>query len=197
MPIQIRSATREDCLDIARLGLIAGDGIPAFFWAGSQQPGQSIEEAGAVRAGDENAGFSFSNAWLAILDNEVAGMLLAYRLAGAETDQNLEGVQDFIRPMLELERLIPGSFYVNMLATYPRFRQRGVGRALMAKAMHEAVTQDCRECSLIMFEANTEALGLYRALGYEISGRRPLVEHACHPYTQGDIIVMTCLADKR
>lgn len=46
-------------------------------------------------------------------------MLLAYNILASGHEEFLENYLAFIRPLLELEQCVPGSFYVNMLATYP------------------------------------------------------------------------------
>ena len=46
--MQIRKAIKSDCSDIARLALIAGEGIPAWFWKQSATAGQNIEDVGAT-----------------------------------------------------------------------------------------------------------------------------------------------------
>lgn len=40
--MHIRKATRADCRALAELALLAGEGIPAFFWGEARQPGQDI-----------------------------------------------------------------------------------------------------------------------------------------------------------
>ena len=42
--MEIRRATKNDCTVIAELALMAGEGIPAYFRAQSQQPGETVEE---------------------------------------------------------------------------------------------------------------------------------------------------------
>lgn len=50
---------------------------------------------------------------------QIAGMLLAYNIPASGHEESLENHPAFICPLLELEQCVPGSFYVNMLATYP------------------------------------------------------------------------------
>lgn len=49
--MEIRKATQADCRAIAELALMAGEGIPAFFWEASRRPGQDILDVGAENAG--------------------------------------------------------------------------------------------------------------------------------------------------
>lgn len=172
----IRNATPGDCLAIAELALIAGDGIPGYFWAESQQPGQSLAEAGAERARSPGANFSWRNSLVACVGNEVAAMLLAYRLpSAAENDEDPAEFPEFVRPLIELEQCVPESFYINMLAAYPRFRGQGLGSALMGYVDGLADAAGCELISIEVFETNRGALRLYRRLGFELGESRPIV----------------------
>lgn len=188
--MKIRKATRRDCRAIAELALMAGEGIPAFFWEQSRQPGQEIEDVGALNAASEQENFSYRNVHLAIVDNEIAGMLLAYKLPQSDSSENLEDYPEFIRPLIELEQCVPGSFYINMLATYPVFRGIGIGTRLMAIVDDLAKDAGCTTLSVEVFEQNAGALKLYQRLGYYIVEQRDVVEHPCHPY-DGKILLLT------
>jgi len=173
-------ATPEDCLAIAELAQIAGENMPGHFWEDSRLPGQTIEEAGAERAKIATANFSYRNTLLARVDGEIAGMLLGYPLpAAADNDEDPADFPDFVRPIIELEQCVPESFYINMLAAYPRFRGRGIGTALMAQADGLALAAGCDLISIGVFETNGGALRLYRRLGYQLFASRPM---AASPY---------------
>ena len=88
--MRIRPATKSDVHDLAKLALIAGEGIPAWFWSQSAAEGQSLEEAGAARLLSETDNFSYRNAHVAEIDNRIAGMILAYRLPDADNAENLQ-----------------------------------------------------------------------------------------------------------
>ena len=174
--LTIRNAGPGDCLAIAELALIAGDGMPGFFWADSQQPGQSLAEVGAGRARLPGANFSWRNCLLASIDGEVAAMLLAYRLPSAdENDEDPADFPEFARPLIELEQCVPESFYITMLAAYPQFRGLGLGSALMGRVDALAGAAGCDLISIEVFETNEGALRLYRRLGYELQESRPMV----------------------
>jgi len=187
--MKIRPATREDTFAIAELAMMAGEGIPAFFWAQSQQPGETLIDVGARNAQSETENFSYRNAQLALLDEEVAGMLLAYRLPSAEAADDLHNFPEFIRPLIELEQCVPESYYINMLATYPRFRHQGVGTALMEEVDRLARQAGSTLSSIEVFEENRGALRLYRRLGYRVIDKRAVIEHPSHHY-RGDILLL-------
>ena len=188
--MDIRPATEHDCLNIAELALIAGDNIPGHFWAESQKPGQSLVEAGAEILDSSSANFSWRNALVACLDDEVAAMLLAYRLpAAADNDEDPLDFPEFVRPLIELEQLVPESFYINMLAAYPRFRAMGLGTALLAEVDRLALAAGCALVSIEVFATNTGALRLYQGLGYELTASLPMVASDYHP--AGDVLLLT------
>lgn len=181
--ITTRAATRDDAHAIAELALIAGEGIPAFFWAKSQRPGETIIEVGARNVLSEIENFSYRNVQMALLDNDIAGMMLAYRLPSANAPEALTDYPEFIRPLIELEQCVPDSYYINMIATYPKYRGRGVGTALLGLIDGLARNAGCKLCSIEVFEENSGALRLYQRLGFSIIDRRPVVEHSSHPYS--------------
>jgi ribosomal protein S18 acetylase RimI-like enzyme len=190
MNMTIRPATPRDCLAIAELAQIAGDNIPGHFWAGLQRPGQSLLDTGAEQASSETANFSYRNATLACHGDEVAAMVLAYRLpAAADNNEDPNDYPEFVRPLIELELCVPESFYVNMLAAYPRFRGQGHGSDLMAEVERQAHAAGCELISIEVFEINQGALRLYQRLGYQIIERRPMIASAYLP--AGDVLLLT------
>ena len=187
--MEIRNATRADCPAIAELALLAGEGIPAYFWEASRKPGQTLLEVGAQNAASETENFSYRNAYLALLNGKVAGMLLAYRLPAVDPSGDLEEYPAFIRPMIELEWCVPESFYINMLATYPEYRNRSVGTRLMEQVDGLARANGCTLSSLEVFDENTGALRLYQRLGYEVIEQRRVIPHECHSIS-GEILLL-------
>jgi len=188
--METRPARLEECRAIAELALMAGEGIPGWFWAQSAQPGEDIIDAGARNAASEQANFSYRNTRIATVNQEIAGMLLSYRLPDAAGAEDLNDFPEFIRPLVALEQCVPGSYYINMIATYPRFRNRSIGSGLMGLVDELARQAGCTLSSIEVFEENEGALRLYRRLGYTIIERRPVVPHESHPYT-GDIVLLT------
>ncbi len=186
----IRRAELDDCLAIAELAQLAGEGIPGVLWADSQRPGETLEQAGARSAAIEDNHFSYRNAWLAGIDDTTAGMLLGYRLpAAADNRERPQDFPDFIRPMIELEQCVPESYYVNMLATYPRYQGRGVGTRLMHETDRLARAAGATTISILVFGHNTGALRLYRRLGFDLVTRRPMAASPTTP--AGEILLLT------
>lgn len=194
--MQIRKAINSDCNDIARLALIAGEGIPAWFWQQSATAGQNIEDVGATKLLSETDNFSYRNVHVAVIDDKIAGMILAYRLPDADNNEDLDELPQFIRPLVELEQCVPASFYINMIATYPQYRNMSIGTKLMSIVDKLASKTGCALSSLEVFDQNEGALRLYQRLGYRIVEKRRIVPHPCHPY-DGQIVLLTRSVDNR
>lgn len=188
--IVCRSATVEDCHHIASLALIAGEGIPAFFWSETLQSGERVEDVGAAEAGRTDQNFSYLNCVMAETATGIAGMLLAYRLPPATQKCDMSNLPAFIRPLIELEEEVPDSFYINMLAVYPAYRKAGIGEVLMAEVDARARSAGCDLSSLEVFEENGGAVRFYQRLGYETIDSRAVVAHDCCPH-DGRILLMT------
>ena len=68
-------------------------------------------------------------------------------------------------------RVSPESGHITQLCVHPEFRRRGLARMLLTLAASCFLRQGVTEISLTVTEANTEAIGLYRAEGYDCAHR--------------------------
>ena len=186
----LRRARREESRRVAELMDIAGHGLPAYVWSLSAEEGREPIEAGTERAASEDGNFSYRNAVVAEEDGEVVAMVLAYMLPEAGEGANPDEVPDVLRPLLELELLAPGTFYVNGLATLPRYQGRGLASRLLEAARALAEEAGCDELSIQVFEQNEGALRLYERHGYRIIARRRAVPHPSYSY-HGDVLLLT------
>lgn len=171
----IREARADDADHLVRFINMAADDLPLHFWKKSAGPDADPMAYGRERAARETGNFSFRNAWLAEVDGQVAACLLGYP-AAMEPEAIEPDTPPLFVPLIELENLAPGSWYLNVLATYPEHRGKGLGSALLAKA--EAVTRAAGRStiSLIAEDTHKEALRLYRAKGFTEVARRPVVK---------------------
>lgn len=173
--LTLRPARREDASHLVALIDIAGRGLPSFFWRQAAGPGQSVIEVGRQRAMREEGGFSYRNARIAEADGVVVGMLLGYRQPDTMVLPDLADVPELIRPLIELEALAPGTWYLNAVAIYPEARGRGYGARLLAEADRIAAEEKARDVSLITEAANAGAQRLYERCGYRRLASRPFV----------------------
>jgi ribosomal protein S18 acetylase RimI-like enzyme len=171
----IRDATTDDVEHLAFLINLAGEGLPAHLWRGMAEPQEDPLSVGASRAAREEGSFSYRNAKIFEIDGSVAGMLLSYSLADPYDKEMINDCPAVVRPLLELESEVPGSWYVNAIATYEQFRGRGVASALMSACEELARAASASMLSLIVSSDNRVAQAFYLKLGYEEIGSRPMV----------------------
>ena len=184
----LRRATKEDGRAVAELIDLAGHGIPGYLWSLSEKEGQPPIEVGTERVSREDANFSYRNAVVAEVEGRVAAMMLAYRLP-EQDDVDLDELPDLLRPLVELELKVPGSFYINALAAYPEYRSLGLGTKLLEAAHALASEAGCEELSLEVFDQNEGAVRLYERHGYREIARLPVVPHPSYPY-DGEVVLM-------
>lgn len=170
-----RPATRGDAAVLAELVNDAGQGLPLYLWEQMKEPGESAWDVGRRRAARDEGAFSWRNAIVIECEGEAAGCLIGYGIAEAP-----EPIPDdfpvMFRPLQALENLAPGSWYVNVLAVLPVFRNRGFGRRLLARAEEIARAERRGGMSLIVADANAGARRLYERVGYREAARRPMVK---------------------
>lgn len=72
-----------------------------------------------------------------------------------------------VRSLLDVTHLLK-------ITVLPRFRRRGIGRALLQSAVKvlQEVRPDTRELTLEVRESNTAAIRLYKKAGFKETGRR-------------------------
>lgn len=170
----IRKATATDADHLTRFINMAADDLPLHFWKRTVGPDGDPWAYGRERAARDSGNFSYSNAWLAETDGEVAACLLGYPADDpAPIDEDTPPI--FV-PLLELEALARGAWYLNVLATYAPHRGKGLGSALLAKAEDIATAAGHRMISLIAEDTHHDALRLYQSKGYREVSRRPVVK---------------------
>ena len=168
-----RPAVKGDAAALAVLVDIAGEGMPAYMWNTMKAPGQSLLEVGRERTQRETGGFSYKNATVAEVDGEIAGSLVGYRLDDPYDLGVLDETPEIVRPLVKLEAKAPGSWYVNVLATFPEFRRKGIGARLLAIAEAKARAEDAPALSVTVASWNELAARLYASAGYSALAREP------------------------
>lgn len=179
-------AARTDARAIAELIDIAGEGIPNLLWEMSKPDDISALDYGESRAARTGVNFCYENATVATVNDTLAGMVLAYPLEAEEVD--LDDLPEVVRPLVELEALAPGSFYVNAIGVYEPHRGQGLGGILMAAAEQAAHAAGCAKVSLIVASEN-RAMHLYERQGYTVVATRPVVPFDGFPHG-GDWVLM-------
>ncbi|MHA1517694.1 MAG: GNAT family N-acetyltransferase [Alphaproteobacteria bacterium] len=176
-----RPATLADASALAVLVDIAGEGIPNSFWRDLAGSGRSALEVGRDRARREEGGFSYRHATIAKIGGEIVAGLIIYPLDDPYDLSNLDEMPAHIHPLLRLEALVPGSWYVNVVATFREFRGQGIGRALLEIAEERAQAANANTMSIIVGSWNEGAGRLYQRAGYNRIANEPAILPADFP----------------
>ena len=163
--MNIRDATRDDAKALAYLINLAGEGIPEYFWKTMAAEGELPLAVGAERAMREEGNFSYKNAKVCVENDQVAGMILSYKLPAPYLLGNLAEYPELVHPLVKLEAQVPGSWYINAVATFEEFRGRGIATLLLRHAEEQAHQAACNTLSLIVASENINAVKLYEKLG--------------------------------
>lgn len=186
----IRPARRSEALALARLIDIAGEGIPSYFWSFSATGGLGPMDVGATRVTRQTGGFSYRNAHVVDVGGAPAALLLGYLQTEQEERVPLDRLPDFVRPLLELEALTLGSWYLNALATLPEARGKGFAARLLPLADRLAGRAGADTVTLVVNSANTSAWRLYARHGFEERERRRVLAMPGGRQTDGDWVLM-------
>jgi len=184
-----RPAVKGDAAALAVLVDIAGEGAPNYMWSTLGQPGQSTLEIGRDRARREEGGFSYRNATVADIGGEIAGGLVGYRLDDPYDLSIVEELSEWLRPLVRLEGRVPGSWYINVLASFPEFRRQGIAAKLLAIAEKKGREEGASLLSVIVGSWNEAAVRLYANAGYSVLAREPAILFPGCPH-EGDWVLM-------
>ena len=171
----LRPAKLFDAPLLAKLVNYAGEGLPLYLWTPLANPGESPWDVGRRRAAREEGSFSYRNATVIELDGKAAGCLVGYDIPD-EVAPIPENMPDMFRPLQELENLVPGTWYVNVLAVLPEARNKGLGTNMLAEADRVGAQRKKRGMSVIVSDANSGARRLYEKCGYFECARRDMVK---------------------
>jgi ribosomal protein S18 acetylase RimI-like enzyme len=185
----IREATVDDTTNLAKLIDIAGEGIPNWLWSKSAKVGATPLDIGAERARRTSGGFSYTNAFVAEHNGQVAGMLLGYPILEAP-DEDPDALPAPIAPFVELEKHSVHTWYVNALAVFAEYRGSGIGTSLMAKAEQCAKLAGQSKISIQVYGQNHGAVNLYKRLGYNQVEAAAVRQHPCQPYYTGNVLLL-------
>lgn len=174
--LAIRRATRADCAELAQLINLAGEGLALYLWRQMAGAGEDPWEIGRERAARDSGSFSYRNSVVAEVDGKTVGALVGYPIADEPEAVDPATTPPMFVPLIELENLAPGTWYVNAIATFPEARGLGIGSQLMRWAERRAVELGLRGVSLIVSDANRGARRLYERLGYQETARRPMIK---------------------
>jgi ribosomal protein S18 acetylase RimI-like enzyme len=174
----IRPATPADAPAMTRFVDMAGEGLPHYLWSQMAEPGEDPWVVGARRAARDQGGFSYTHATMLEADGDVAGCLVGYPLADEPEPFDPAQTPPLFVPMLQLEALAAGTWYINVLAIEPAWQGQGLGARLLAHADTLAAHSASQGTSLIVADDNTAARRFYARNGYRELASRPMVKDA-------------------
>lgn len=148
--------------------------VADFIWSKMAKPGENILNIGQRRYEREKGVFSYRNCTVAVFQEEIIGMLVAFpmHVYGGDGEEETDPV---LVPFSLLEE--DNSFYICGLALFPPFRGHGLGSRFLELAEIQARERRLPVLGLIVFEQNTGAKRLYECHGYCEVARRPVVPH--------------------
>lgn len=171
-----RAATKADAHQLAELVNMAGEGMPVYLWTKLREPGEDVWDVGRRRAERDEGSFSWRNAVVREEGGKAAAALIGYPLPDQPEPVDYADMPPMFVPLQELEDLAPGTWYVNVLATYPEHRGKGFGSDLLAIAEKIARSGKQRGLSIIVSDGNPGAVRLYERTGYVRLDSRPMVK---------------------
>jgi ribosomal protein S18 acetylase RimI-like enzyme len=175
MPAPFRHAVKEDAPLLAALVNHAGEGLPLYLWGKLAAPDESALDVGIRRAAREEGSFSYRNAILIEQRGQAAGCLIGYEIPDEPEPISSDMPAMFV-PLQELENLAPSTWYVNVLAVLPHYRNQGLGTSLLALADETGRVLGKGGMSVIVSDGNDGARRLYERCGYRAVADRPMVK---------------------
>lgn len=185
---RIRRARKDEARLIAELYSMASDGVANYIWSQLAEAGEDPLLVGCRRYAREGVNFSYENCWIAERDGQAVGMLSAFPMVADPAAAQSPDMDPVLRPyaMLEEDR----SFYISCVAVEPASRGKGIGAALLGHAEEIAGQRGFVKTSLIVFDANNIAKGLYETRGYRVVARETVVPHPMIEVTDGHALLM-------
>jgi ribosomal protein S18 acetylase RimI-like enzyme len=170
-----RAATPDDAELLARCVNYAGEGMPLYLWGKAAAAGMDAWDIGRERAQRDTGAFSYRNAIVVEHEGNAGGCLIGYGIPDAPSPIP-DDMPAMFRPLQELENLAPGTWYINVLAVLPPYRNLGLGARMLALTEEIARGHGKRGMSLVVSDGNPGAARLYLRSGYTETARRPMVK---------------------
>ena len=174
--LQFRTATEDDCTELALIRDIAGRRMPSYLWSQKVGQGQSYFEYGreTIRT-DANYNGYFKNWLVAESQSKFVGAFFGFSVEDPYPEIDLDAVPECFRPCIELERVASGCWLLQAIAILPQYRGKGLARQLLDTAGSVAKDSGTNRIALQVEEVNEVALKTYQSNGYVEVDRRPYV----------------------
>lgn len=188
----LRPARRNDAVELAVLMDIASQGLVSGIWrnlAGSE--GSSAEVGRARIRNGVRLPSHFSSWTVAENAGEICGAYGGHVVPDPYSATDTTGLTDAYVPVLELEAMAKGCWFLMAIAVYAEFRRRGLGTALLSRAETEATGRGVSRMALTVSSSNDAARRLYDRAGFTEWARRRRQHDGSSP---GDTVEWILLA---
>ena len=174
--LQFRTATEDDCTELALIRDIAGRRMPSYLWSQEVGQGQSYFEYGREKIRtDANNNAYFKNWLVAEFQDKFVGAFFGFSVEYPYPEIDLDAVPECFRPCIELERVASGCWLLQAIAILPQYRGKGLARQLLDKAESVAKDSGANRIALQVEEVNEIAFNTYQRNGYIEVDRRPYI----------------------
>ena len=172
MPVTVRRATTDDASLLVRIVDMASAGLIPALWDSMAPGGMDGSAVGQALVLAQDGDFSYRHGFVLEEEGVPIGGIIGYPLPTTARPVGPEVPQAFVA-IEELANLVPGYWYINMMALVPEARGRGLGARLLNEAEAQARSCGCPGVSLIVAATNAAAIRAYRRSGYREVARRP------------------------
>ena len=188
--LQFRTATEDDCTELALMLDVAGRRLPSYLWSQEVRQGQSYFEYGREKIRtDTNRNSYFENWLVAESQDKFVGAFFGFSVEDPYPEIDLDAVPECFRPCVELERIARGCWLLQAIAILPLYRGKGLARQVLGKAESVARDSGTNRIALQVEEVNEVAFKTYQRNGYIEVDRRPYVHFPGSDDT-GDYVLM-------
>jgi GNAT superfamily N-acetyltransferase len=173
---RLRPATRDDATQLLALIDIASRGLLIWVWTQMTALGQSALEIGRSRIRDRADLPSHFSKWT-ILENgkDIIGGVAGYPITAPYNPGDIADLPSLYAPMLELEAVAAGTWYLMALAVFPEFRRKGYATMMLDFAEQKAARDGFSRLTIMVNSSNIDALRLYRRHGFHEIATRPYI----------------------
>jgi ribosomal protein S18 acetylase RimI-like enzyme len=172
----MRPASPGDAAELAVLLDMASRGMISWLWGISARTGQSPFEFGRTRILTRNDLPSHYSHWtVAQVGKEIVGAFSGYLIPDPYDVGDVSGLPEAYEPLLELEALGAGTWFLMSLAVFPEYQRQGYGSAMLQAASLAAHSTGASRMTLTVSTGNTSAFALYMRTGFtELARRRTI-----------------------
>ena len=173
--LNIRKATKDDAPLIAKVVAMAIGEESAVLYGGDNYM-KVFEEIALL----EDSQYSYRNAFVAEVDGNAVGAVIAYD--GADLHPLRKSTLDVLSKHIGIEMQIAdetdaSEFYLDSLAVLPEYRGRGVGVKLILAVKERAFNEYNKNLGLLVDFENPDAERLYKSVGFERADVKDFLGH--------------------